>query len=186
MRYFQRIPVLLVVSLLASCGYLSPIERTTDTPANHAATGQANDAASATPAATKVEGCRTGTTLNDWTVELRLTGGFAGLNRALSVSSDGRYTASDIGLGQEVSGVLAANDLEAIRSVLVGACPMSVADRPPACADCFEYSIIGEWDGERFEALANDASLPESRLAPLVETLSSQLERALAGSLGGG
>lgn len=127
------------------------------------------------------EDCEPGPQTGAWNLKYRVTGGFAGISRGVDLASDGEFAAFDEGSGAEVAGIVEADDLEAIGSLLAATCLPAVVGRPPACADCFDYAITIKWDVEAFVAVLNDVSLPGSSLAPLVEELTDLLNRKLGG-----
>lgn len=115
-----------------------------------------------------------------WQVTFGLSGGFAGMSRSLTVSSTGELTARDDADTLDVTRQASSDELAQIRGLLVAACPFETAGRPGLCADCFTYSLDVTMDGQRFVALTNDVSLPESGLLSLVETLRLTLDEALS------
>lgn len=114
-----------------------------------------------------------------WSVELVISGGFAGIEQKLEVESSGAHEAEDLQSGAKVEGTLSAETTAQVEQGLSGICQAQAPGRPPACADCFQYSIEVSVGGVTYQAVYNDLSLPESSVAPLVETLTVILNEAL-------
>jgi hypothetical protein len=112
-------------------------------------------------------------------VELTVSGGFAGIEHKLEVDSSGAYEAEDLQSGAKVEGTLSAATTAQVEQGLSGICQAQASGRPPACADCFQYSLEVSVGGVTYQAVFNDLSLPESPVAPLVGTLTQILNEAL-------
>jgi hypothetical protein len=115
-----------------------------------------------------------------WEVELTVSGGFAGVERKLEVESSGRYQVEDRQIGEKVEGVLPQEALTQIEADLPAVCLAGDAGRPPACADCFQYSLEVTSAGAVYRVGLNDLSLPDSPAAPLVGDLLHLMSETLA------
>jgi hypothetical protein len=114
-----------------------------------------------------------------WRVILTLSGGFAGVDRRLDVSSTGELSAADRGRGASVSRLATAPELAEIGMLAASVKPPASSRRPTNCRDCFEYALEIERGGERFATKFDDTNLPASGFAPLVNALTTLLNRAL-------
>jgi hypothetical protein len=113
-----------------------------------------------------------------WTVELVVSGGFAGIEHKLEIDSSGGYQAEDVQAGTKVEGSLSAEMLAMVEGQLPLVCQPSPG-RPPACADCLQYSIEVTSASGNYQVVLNDVSLAQSPMAPLVDTLAQVMKDAL-------
>jgi hypothetical protein len=114
-----------------------------------------------------------------WEVELVVSGGFAGVERKVEVDSSGKYEVEDLQTGAKVEGTLPAATLAQIEEELTGACQSDGTGRPPACADCFNYSLEVTTGSSAYHLVLNDLSLSESPAAPLIQSLNELVAQAL-------
>jgi len=187
--------VMVTVMLIAMTACTVSFARATETVPTPTSTDRLDDTGLSTPVASATqllpptvsapEGCATDLSAGVWEIRFGVTGGFAGVSQSLTLSSNGEFKAVDEGAATEVSGEAPPADLQSVREALAGSCPPWAVGRPPACADCFIYSVRLEWNEERFEVELNDVSLPTSAQATLVGALGHLLDQALAGLLGG-
>jgi hypothetical protein len=115
-----------------------------------------------------------------WSVTFRMSGGLAGLDRGLEVSSSGAATATDRIRRQRETGQAPRDDLTALGR-LVAAATSTEAARPDSCRDCFEYDIDITSPGRQVTVHVNDVSLSSSDAAPLVNLLRWLQDRLLSG-----
>jgi hypothetical protein len=115
-----------------------------------------------------------------WSVELIVTGGFAGVERKVEVDSSGAYQAKDLQTGASSEGTLSAEAVAQIQADLPAVCQAAEAGRPPACADCFQYLLGVRFASADYRIGFNDLSLPNNPAAPLVGDLTHVLNEALA------
>lgn len=108
----------------------------------------------------------------EWKIDFSLSGGFAGLSRSLSISSNGSAVAQDLRTGKRNVSVISQDDLNNIAGMLAEACPFERKQMDGGCADCFEYKLNIFMDSKQYELRASDVSIPE-RSAPLIEYLRS-------------
>jgi hypothetical protein len=128
-----------------------------------------------TPAATP-GACRPPAT---WQIEFQRSGGFAGLMQSLTLSSDGKMTASDLRTNQSSSRTLKAQELESIATALAQSCPFEIPRSESRCADCFLYTLKITMDGTPYQVEISDVTLPQN-MAPLIELLAGQMQEMLA------
>jgi hypothetical protein len=117
-----------------------------------------------------------------WRIVFQLSGGIAGLDRQLEVTSTGELVAQDRRRGTRVAAQTTANELAQIAS-LVAAAKSVDPGRQTACRDCLLYDIEIDARGRSFVFHLDDLSLPNSGVEPLVKALMNLLDRALAGGL---
>ena len=132
-----------------------------------------------------------------WQLTLRVTGGFAGRDRELALSSVGAVSVTDRRSSQQASGQLPAGKLQAL-------VPLVRAARTPApaasysgegsgrrCADCQQYTltitrtIAGDAGAVEREIAVNvnDVTMEASGLAELIRALSQLQNRVFAGTV---
>jgi hypothetical protein len=116
-----------------------------------------------------------------WRVDLHVSGGFAGVDRALTISSNGDLSAEDRRQSARVTAKATAAELDQIAPLVVRI--KSISDTPRVdgkCRDCLSYNLTIEVDGERFSALLDDTTLPGSGLSELASALSALLNRTFS------
>jgi hypothetical protein len=114
----------------------------------------------------------------DWSVGMTQSGGIMGLLRHIEASSDGTYSAGDERDGRTVTGVLPQEQLTELQG-LVTSLEFTAPKMPTVCADCFVYDLEIQSGGKKLILQADDISLPESGMAPLVEFLRGIMDSAL-------
>jgi hypothetical protein len=104
-------------------------------------------------------------------VVLSISGGIAGEQLELGVESSGRFVARDLRRGYDAEGILGADQLISLEGAVLASNDHPTTSRPPACPDCFNYTLLVEiGEGRRVTAL-NDLSLVNSPLEPLIRLL---------------
>ncbi len=119
----------------------------------------------------------------NWQIQLRVSGGFAGIRRVLDVASTGQLTAVDEKTSRQISAQVPAKELSEINALLKTIQSYQLPSRPPPCPDCFNYALNVRLDGKPISVEFNDQNLSASGWAPLVGLLSDLLQRALDGKL---
>jgi hypothetical protein len=121
----------------------------------------------------------TSPTLTDkWTVSMTQSGGIMGMMRSIEVTSDGSYTVKDEREESTFSGELKEAQLTELKG-MISSLEFASPKKPGACADCFVFDIAIQSDGQKMILQADDISLPESGMAPLVELLRGIMESKL-------
>ena len=115
-----------------------------------------------------------------WQLTFHLSGGFAGFNRTLTISSSGEIAAEDHGRGVNVAGQATAKDLALVNSSVAAIKAASAVRRNNKCRDCLIYEFVLEDDGARFSANVDDTTLPDSGLGDVTAVLSTLLNRTLS------
>jgi hypothetical protein len=113
-----------------------------------------------------------------WSVTFRVSGGFAGVNRDLEISSTGGARAVDRRSGTEATIRVPDSELAALGAVVTGATPQPMT-RHSSCRDCFTYHLEIRIDDQRLSVDLDDQSLDASNLGPLIAALKSVQDRAL-------
>jgi hypothetical protein len=122
--------------------------------------------------------------LGTWTVKFTLSGGFAGLNREMELSSSGRLDVTDQKRNKQVTFQLTGEDIKKIQGLIATAVRFPQVNELPACADCYLYGLSIQMTVMDFSASLNDINLSKSGLAPLINGLKDLQERALSGAMG--
>lgn len=180
-----RPPLILALVLLGlteACGPVAPSEstpspegRATSAPTLTAAPAPSATAVLLTPAATG-RPCDTGGT---WNLELAVTGGLVGVDQRLELDQTGAYRAIDQRDKTTLEGTLPSEAMTDVIGNLPSVCSTPSVTRPPACADCYTYSLQATLDGRQYEIALNDANLAQSAAGELVGLLSRLLSSAL-------
>ena len=114
-----------------------------------------------------------------WRLTFHLSGGVAGFDRKLDVSSNGIATASDLRRKREVTRQVPRDDLQELDRLVSSAVSADVPSRT-RCADCLSYSIDLRTSRTQVTIHARDDSLADSPVGPLIEALSSLLNQSLS------
>lgn len=132
------------------------------------------------PVATQATAPSTGapTAATDWRLELRVSGGFAGFDRVLELTSAGAVVARDWRRAQQVNASLASGELQALDTAVRRARPSDV--RAGGCADCLEYQLAITLAGRAILIRTNDAGLSGTEASGLIAALAQLLNRSLA------
>jgi hypothetical protein len=115
-----------------------------------------------------------------WTITLRQTGGFAGVNKTVQVSSDGRLAAADERSGHKVVQQLPPASMAELGQLYARGLSPAPTPQQSACADCFVYDLdIASLDGTASIRL-DDTTLADSPAEPLILYLIKVRDTALA------
>jgi hypothetical protein len=110
---------------------------------------------------------------------LAVTGGFAGVDRKLELDQTGAYQAIDRQLKITLPGSFPPDMVADVAQRLPAVCVASGATRPPACADCFTYSLQANLESGHYELALNDANLAQAPAGELIGFLSRLLSSTL-------
>jgi hypothetical protein len=116
---------------------------------------------------------------DDWNITFRVSGGFAGISRVLTVASTGSVDATDQRRGAHVAGRLAPADRVEVETALAQL-KSSELRRNAACRDCFQYDIDVRLRDRRMEFHVDSAAVDVTDVNALVKALSVVLSRILA------
>jgi hypothetical protein len=114
----------------------------------------------------------------EWSVSMIQSGGIMGLLRHIEASSNGKYSAGDERDGRAVAGELSQEQLTELQG-LVTSLEFTAPKLPTVCADCFVYDLEIQSGGKKLILQADDISLPDSGMQPLVEFLRGIMDSAL-------
>jgi hypothetical protein len=114
----------------------------------------------------------------NWTIRMTHSGGIMGLSRSIEITSDGTYTVADQRTGQRKEGKLSEDEFTQLTQ-LVASTQYSPSNQPSGCADCFIYNIEISGAAKTFTANADDVTLADSGLGPLVMQLRAIIDREL-------
>jgi len=117
---------------------------------------------------------------NPWRVELVVSGGLAGTERVLELSSTGHLNIIDKSSHRQVTTQVPNEELVKIFVLLVDTSHLQPTRTPPACRDCFEYGLDVRMDGQHFSFRVNDLNMNQAGLTPLVHALKELQDRLLA------
>jgi hypothetical protein len=105
-----------------------------------------------------------------WSVNLTVTGGFAGIHKVMELSSDGSYQVTDMRTGENKKSSLSESELNKI-STLIDQIQGGQDPYPSVCADCFIYELTVQKGKETYRLTLDDINLSDSEAAPLIEEL---------------
>jgi hypothetical protein len=105
----------------------------------------------------------------------------AGVDRKLELDQTGKYEAEDLQQGPKAEGNLTPEVMGDVVGLLQGFCMSPETSRPPACADCFLYSLQVTLQGVHYELELNDLSATGTPAGGLVAFMSQLLNSALEG-----
>lgn len=115
---------------------------------------------------------------DDWSVNMTLTGGIAGLMRNIEVKADGSYTVTDKRTGNTATGELTKDELATLEE-MISTLEISTSKNPSACADCFVYEIEILSGGQKMIVSADDVTLGDSGVGALAQFLRGIMDSAL-------
>jgi hypothetical protein len=116
----------------------------------------------------------------NWTLKLTQSGGFAGVNLTVQVSSDGTLTAENQRAGSSAKQTLAPETVGQLASQVPSLLQVTPAAPRSGCADCFLYRLEFTTDGKTARVEADDMTLSGSGVAELVKLLQQLRDRALS------
>lgn len=119
----------------------------------------------------------------DWQIELSMSGGFAGVRRSATLSSNGQMIAKDLKINKQVTVQIPEKDLTQISGLVRQAQPAPPTDQLSNCRDCFHYEFTLKRGKQQFSVQADDTTLESSGMGPLINQLADLQEKALAGKL---
>lgn len=114
---------------------------------------------------------------SNWTVEYHRSGGIAGFDQTLILHSDGSLAVQSAQPPVDKQLAIPEDHVEPIGNLLAQACPFPKAKAEGVCADCFNYELKIEMDGQTYEVQASDTTLTEE-LRPLITRLDEFLQLA--------
>lgn len=158
-----KLILFLVISILVSACAAAPADTPSPQPLPLATPTQLADAVCTLP--------------SNWKIEYHRTGGIAGFDQTLTVQSDGSLTVQSEHPPADRQLQIPEDHVEPLGTLLVQACPFPTQRAEGVCADCFNYELDIEMDGQMYEVQATDTTLTEE-LHPLISTLDEFLQLA--------
>lgn len=115
----------------------------------------------------------------DWTLTLRQTGGFMGVQLQVEITSAGQLTATDERSGRTATQTLPAQSMSRLRQLMAEARIPAGGGTPSACADCFIYDLTIKSGSGTMSMRADDVTLGGSGAADLITYLTDLRDSAL-------
>jgi hypothetical protein len=149
------IPILLISIMLSACA-VTPSPTSTPTPEPLG-----------TPTNPPQADCSVPT---DWSIHYRRTGGIAGFNQSLTLSSNGDLKVRSRNPQATETKMISATQVKTISGLLTDACPFAEDSVKGTCADCFFYELTIQMDGQTYVIGASETALNEEMFS-LIFTL---------------
>ncbi|MEO8260257.1 MAG: hypothetical protein ABI868_23120 [Acidobacteriota bacterium] len=121
-------------------------------------------------------------TTGSWQLSFHLSGGFAGMDRRLELSSTGALTVRDRKRSTDVGVQVAASEVARIAALIPDMKVVAAGGRS-TCRDCFNYDLEIQGQGRSQVVHLDDVTLANSGIEPFVKILTRLLDDALAGRL---
>lgn len=115
-----------------------------------------------------------------WTLQLSQSGGIAGVQLALEITSAGQLTATDNRSGRTATETLPPSSLSKLRSLIDATTISQASVGHSSCADCFVYLLTFRSDAGTQTMQVDDVSLAASGAQELITFLRSLRDSALA------
>lgn len=118
--------------------------------------------------------------VQEWSAVLTQTGGFAGVDLTVEVTSDGQLTARDQRTGKDVTEKLSPQTMSKL-SQLIPTAGASAGDQmtQSGCADCFIYELQVQTNGRISYVRVDDTTLQNTDVADLIALLKNLRDSAL-------
>lgn len=118
-------------------------------------------------------------TRSSWHLTFTISGGFAGFDRTLDVTSTGSAKAVDRRRTRQVDRQLSRDEIQEIDRLAASVTSFDGSARTQ-CRDCFTYSLDLERSGQRVTVRVADDRLAETNARPLITSVTRILNRLLA------
>ena len=112
---------------------------------------------------------------SNWMIEYNRTGGIGGFDQSLTLESDGSLMVQSERPPVDKQITIPEDHVETITDLLVQACPFEAGPTKGVCADCFNYELNIEMDGQTYTVEALDTTLTDE-LRLLINTLDEFLQ----------
>ncbi len=116
----------------------------------------------------------------NWSITFTQSGGFVGVHRTVTITSDGKVAALDEREDRAGTIQLTEAELAELEAQISAARLNRPAEADSGCADCFIYDLQIDSGNARFIVQLDDVTLPESGLQPLIQYLLDLMEQALS------
>ncbi len=114
-----------------------------------------------------------------WNVSLDQSGGFAGVQLHVDVTSNGRLTAQDGRSGKTITKDLDAATLSNLSGLVASAASSPQSRQRSSCADCFLYDLQVTSGGRTSQVHVDDTTLAGSGVQDLIGLLQQLRDSAL-------
>lgn len=141
-------------------------------------TGCVQDGLTLNPASMVENGEQSGQ--EKWQILFKLSGGVAGYQRTMKLSSSGVVTVADEKSGREVTGKMTEKEMSEIVLLTQDVMLLQPSGRVVNCADCLNYDLAVRMNDRQLNIQLSDLSLPESGAEPLISFLFRLQERIFA------
>ncbi|MDX5151287.1 MAG: hypothetical protein R3188_02335 [Acidiferrobacterales bacterium] len=118
-----------------------------------------------------------------WSVQLSVSGGFAGVRQQLEVNQNGRVIAVDEKFDKTITSILGSEDFTQIRKLVewrtstLSSSPEKL--RGADCIDCFIYTLVSTLDGKKVSKQYGGLNLVDEHERQLIRILSKVLHEQL-------
>lgn len=117
---------------------------------------------------------------SNWTVKLNQSGGIAGVQLSIEISSNGQLRAEDQRSHRIVTQTLPPQTITKIHQLIANT-SVSVTGVPQSgCADCFIYDLEIQTEESDYHINVDDVTMKNSNAADLIASLSKLRDGALA------
>ena len=111
----------------------------------------------------------------NWKIQYHRTGGIAGFDQALTLQSDGSLSVRSKKPAFNKQTTIPKDHMVGIPDLIVRACPFEPARATGVCADCYNYELNIQMDGQNYTLQASDTTLTDEQ-RPLIEVLDQFLQ----------
>ncbi len=115
-----------------------------------------------------------------WTVQMKQSGGFDGVNLFVEILSTGQLHAEDQRSGRSVTQILSMEQITDLRQLVKNIKPISGSPQQSSCADCFIYDLEVHSGDSQVKVHADDVTLKDSGEIALIDFLRKTRDNALA------
>ena len=114
-----------------------------------------------------------------WRLTFHVSGGFAGLDRQLTLTEPGDAVATDGRRNRQINRQVSGNELQEIDQLVKSVTALDAPTRTQ-CRDCLEYFIDVRMPGRQVTVRASDDGLADSNQALLARALTRVVNRLLS------
>ena len=115
-----------------------------------------------------------------WNIELTQTGGLAGVDLSVQITSGGQLVAANRRSGHTSTSRVSEDQIGELGRLYAAAASAQYADHPSACADCFGYELTLTSGQQSRTIRLDDVSMAGTAAEPLIAYLTGLRDAALA------